>query len=200
MKKRQLNSNLTGLQQSCNTNPSRGAVQQETIGSSGIISKEKEREGSVDATSSYNVGTLRNQAVQNWREREHSETKENSYMTTQAGANPERMERGNSIGVNEYNNEKYAAGDATSLNANQANQVSPRGVGKHIEKMNVSNFIKQKSQGNRGENRFMGGVGIDRDNSEYQKAINRQGSKKLIQGTHVMNHHGHGALSHLSGN
>lgn len=58
----------------------------------------------------------------------------------------------------------------------------------------MSNFIKQKSQGQR----MMAGMGHDRDQNEYQKAINRQGSKKLIQGAHIMHHHGHGALSHLS--
>ena len=38
-----------------------------------------------------------------------------------------------------------------------------------LEKMNVANFIKQNKQ-------------LERDDNEYQKAINRQGSKKLIQG------------------
>ena len=69
-------------------------------------------------------------------------------MTTQVASNPERMERGNSIGLNEYNNEKYTDGASVNANSSQVNQqVSPRTGGKSIEKMNVNNFIKHKSQG-----------------------------------------------------
>lgn len=39
-------------------------------------------------------------------------------MTTQANPNADRVERGNSIGVNEYTNEKYI--EAASLNANSS--------------------------------------------------------------------------------
>jgi hypothetical protein len=47
-------------------------------------------------------------------------------------------------------------------------QISPRtGVSKNLEKMNVMNFIKQKSQGGKNQ-------------GEYPKEFNRQGSKKLI--------------------
>ena len=102
MKKKQFNNNLTGLQQSCNTNPSRG--NQPTEG---------DREGSVDASSTYKnrAGTQ----GRNGRERDGSEGKlyqENSYLTTQ-------VERGASIGVNEYHN------DASSLNGT-AGAISPR--------------------------------------------------------------------------
>lgn len=62
IKKRTMN-NMGGLQQSCNTNPSRGATgsttQQESLGSQPIFQKEKEREGSTDGTSQYNVGSIR---------------------------------------------------------------------------------------------------------------------------------------------
>lgn len=43
------NNNMGGIQSSCNTNPKRG---DNTV-------NEKEREGSVDATSTYNIGNIR---------------------------------------------------------------------------------------------------------------------------------------------
>jgi hypothetical protein len=49
--------------------------------------------------------------------------------------------------------------------------------GRSIDKMNVMNFIKQKSQGDKL------GAG-ERWGEEYQKALNKQNSKKLIQGNH----------------
>ena len=62
--------------------------------------------------------------------------------------------------------------------------------------MNVMNFIKKSK--NDGVDKMGDRFGLDRDNSEYQKVINRQGSKKLIQGSHMMHHHG--GLGHLSSN
>mmetsp|Transcript_12651 Transcript_12651/g.21289 ORF Transcript_12651/g.21289 Transcript_12651/m.21289 type:complete len:146 (+) Transcript_12651:539-976(+) len=145
------------------------------MGSQVMIGKEKDREGSVDANSTYNKGNLRSQGTMQQSRKENSDQKEKNFMSAQ-------NERGNSIGLNEYNTEKQASQDgAASLNVNQANQISPRtGTSKNLEKMNVMNFIKQISQAEKGsrENRFMGQ--LDRDNPEYQKAINRQGSKKLI--------------------
>lgn len=58
----------------------------------------------------------------------------------------------------------------------QGQQISPRG-GKSIEKMNVMNFIKQKKND---------GGAITDIQPEFQKSINRQNSKKLIQGKKQM--------------
>ena len=113
--------------------------------------EDRDREGSVDAISSYkNRG-----GTQGRNNREGSEGKlynENSYLTAQ-------VERGASIGVNEYQN------DGLSINGQTAaqSQISPRNQAptsnKNIDKMNVINFIKQQKTGM-----------VD---SEYQKAINR---------------------------
>lgn len=70
MKKKPFNNNINGLQQSCNTNPSRGNPPQE-----------ENREGSVDGISTY-----KNRAgTQGRNGRDGSEGKlyqENSYLTT----------------------------------------------------------------------------------------------------------------------
>ena len=52
--------------------------------------------------------------------------------------------------------------------------------------MNVINFIKPKKEREEKSNdsRFMNQVD-HRENQDYQKAINRQGSKKIIQGAHI---------------
>lgn len=102
------------------------------------------------------MSSYKNRAgTQGRNNRDGSEGKypENSYLTTQ-------VERGASIGVGDH------YGDANSLNGTSA--ISPRNQGgnKNLDKMNVINFIKQQKTGM-----------ID---SEYQKVINRQGSKKLI--------------------
>tara|TARA_B110000285_G_scaffold229342_1_gene293918 strand:+ start:2387 stop:2647 length:261 start_codon:yes stop_codon:yes gene_type:complete len=85
---------------------------------------------------------------------------QDNYLTAQ-------VDRGNSIGVNEYQNQ----GESSSIPGSgaQISQVSPRGHSKNnmLEKMNVANFIKQNKH-------------MDREENEYQKAINRQGSKKHI--------------------
>jgi hypothetical protein len=66
--------------------------------------------------------------------------------------------------------------------------MSPRGASQSgIHKMNVMNFLKpkkDKERSDRGEeksndSRFLP---IDHGQGDYQKVINRQGSKKLIQG------------------
>lgn len=52
--------------------------------------------------------------------------------------------------------------------------------------MNVMNFIKPKKEREEKSNdsRFMNQAD-HRENQDYQKAINRQGSKKIIQGAHI---------------
>ena len=49
-------------------------------------------------------------------------------------------------------------------------------MGKNLDKMNVMNFIKQKSTVSKANDQQQ----YLYDNGEYHKAINRQGSKKLI--------------------
>ena len=124
IKKRQLN-NMGGLQQSCNTNPNRGNTnntQQETLGSQAMFTnnKDKDREGSVDGTSQYNInkpyagGNQPREAYQSKKDRDLSAGKDGAtYLTAQVYQN---NDRGNSkgavsIGVTEYNN-----ADASSLN------------------------------------------------------------------------------------
>ena len=70
-------------------------------------------------------------------------------------------------------------------NSNQANGIA---------RMNVMNFVKPHGKKDRSEreeksndSRFL--APLDRDNQDYHKAVNRQGSKKMIQGTHLMNQH-----------
>lgn len=116
---------MTGLQKSVQSNPSRGGPIQENIisgASSGIITKDKveriERDGSVDANSSYNIhGPMRHQRG---RDQEGSEVKEGSYH-----------EKSNSlVMVNEYNNRDRDAlsnDKAFDVNAAGANNMSPRG-------------------------------------------------------------------------
>ena len=104
-----------------------------------MINKDKEREGSTDAISSYNIGSNQH----NRRDREHSEGKDNQYLTAQV--TQDRNERGNSIGMNEYNNTNEKYGDAASISGSAGgNQISPRtGTTKNnLDKMNVMNFIK----------------------------------------------------------
>ena len=76
-----------------------------------------ERDGSVDATSSYlnNGGTIR--AMGQPRVRENSEGCKESYMTAQIGQNENMM-------------------------SDMCDEISPRG--KNLEKMNVMNFISKK--------------------------------------------------------
>lgn len=174
---------MTGLQKSVQSNPSRGGPIQENIiagASSGIINKEKveriEREGSVDANSSYNVhAPMRHH--QRGREPEGSEAKDGSYH-----------EKSNSlVMVNEYNN-RDAVSNEKGYDVNAAgNNMSPRGgISNNLQKMNVMNFIKPKKEREEksSDSRFMGQID-HRETQDYQKAINRQGSKKMIQGTHM---------------
>ena len=60
------------------------------------------------------------------------------------------------------------------------------------------NFIKKKNDGDRitAEDRFNSGGMQEMNAPDYQKVINRQGSKKLIQGAHMMHHH-NATLGHL---
>lgn len=92
----------------CNTNPTRG----ESIKALG------ERDGSVDATSSYNNNNATLRALGQPRVRENSEGCKETYMTAQ-------------IGQSEY------------MMNDMCDEISPRG--KNLEKMNVMNFISKKS-------------------------------------------------------
>lgn len=146
--------------------------------SSGLINKEKadriERDGSVDANSSYNVhGQMRHHG--RGRDQEGSEAKDGSYH-----------EKSNSmVMVTEYNNRADAIsnekGGFDMANA-AGNNISPRGgISNNLQKMNVMNFIKPKKEREEKSNdsRFMGQM-EHRETQDYQKAINRQGSKKMI--------------------
>ena len=135
----------------------------------------------MDATSSYNIAGGQTRGGQaaggngnvNGRLRDNSEgTKESAYMTTQ-------LVSGGSIT------------GGPGIDSSGAN-ISPRGT-KNLEKMNVMNFISKNKNGRdrsgAAEGRFDQQQTELQPSSEYQKAINRQGSKKLMQGSHLMQHH-----------
>lgn len=89
----------------------------------------------------------------------------------------------------------------SNINPPSINQMSPRlsnqdggeRQGINIQRMNVMNFLNPKGKKNdrsdrdekSSDSRFL--APLDRANQEYQKAIHRQGSKKMIQGSHLMN-------------
>lgn len=109
------------------------------------------------------------------RDHDGSEAKEASYH-----------EKSNSlVMVNEYNNRDRDAlsnDKAFDVGAVGASNMSPRGgISNNLQKMNVMNFIKPKKEREEKSNdsRFMNQVD-HRENQDYQKAINRQGSKKII--------------------
>ena len=80
--------------------------------------------------------------------------------------------------MTEYNNN-----DSNSLNGGQMQQTSPRGNTKNtLEKMNVMNFIKQHKDKDREKSSDTRFLAKGSESSEFQKVINRQRSKKNIQG------------------
>lgn len=115
------------------------------------------------------------------RDPDGSDAKEGSYH-----------EKSNSlVMVNEYNNRDGLSNDkGFDLSAAAGNNMSPRtgggGISNNLQKMNVMNFIKPKKEREEKSNdsRFMSQID-HRENQDYQKAINRQGSKKIIQGAHM---------------
>lgn len=68
-------------------------------------------------------------------------------------------------------------GQNENMMSDMCEEISPRG--KNLEKMNVMNFISKK-----GGERF---GSTENEHSGQQKNINRQGSKKMIQG--LMQYH-----------
>lgn len=71
-----------------------------------------------------------------------------------------------------------SGGSITGEAANDAN-ISPRG-NKNIEKMNVMHFISKNKNARDRSGATEGRFDDIQPSSEYQKAINRQGSKKLM--------------------
>ena len=149
--------NITGLQKSVQSNPTRGGPIGDNIiaagAQSGIINKDKveriERDGSVDANSSYNIhAPMRHH--QRIKEHEGSDAKDGSYH-----------EKSNSlVMVNEYNNrDNNKDGDGSNM--------SPIGISNNLQKMNVMNFIKSKKEREEKSNdsRFMGQM--DHGNQDY---------------------------------
>lgn len=113
------------------------------------------------------------------------------------------MNMNNNFDVASLNN--GAAGSNVGGNPS-INQVSPRGAAQaemsNIQRMNVMNFLAPKGKKERSEreredksndSRFL--APLDRDNQDYQKVINRQGSKKMIQGSHMISHQQRDPLS-----
>ena len=173
--------------------------QETNVVSSALISKDKvgqmerdrERDGSMDATSQNQyLGSMRPAGYNPTRGREDSEAKENNYFI-QNGNNDKASV---SLGYVETNFDLASLNNGVS-NGNAGgpsiNQVSPRGPSvaetSNISRMNVMNFLKPKNKNERSErdredksndSRFL--APLDRDNQEYQKVINRQGSKKMI--------------------
>ena len=146
----------------------------------GYSSKERDRDLSLDGQSAQNIymGNVKNAH----RGREDSEAKENNYFIA-SNTDKDRV----SIGFDQSNFENQ-------VNPPSINQMSPRMRNQegteipNIQRMNVMNFLDRKQKNDRSDrdkssdSRFLAPI-----NQEYQKVINRQGSKKLIQGSHLMN-------------
>lgn len=100
---------------------------------------------------------------------------------------PNTRLRDNSEGQKDsvYMTTQIMSGGSITGDGIEVTNISPRG-NKNLEKMNVMNFISKNKTRERSDGRFVDDL---QQTENYQKAINRQGSKKMIQASHLMQHH-----------